>query len=114
MESLFRSCERSKDYPENLIRQKSLSHSLKAYSDRLRSQGESLFDEPQAAVDFWDLEKGDQGENFVQAQRHWDAEEGGTIDFHAARATTLDELKEVLREALRPTASDPHCRFMQV
>jgi hypothetical protein len=64
MEGFYQSCDNFQKYPKNLIGQNALSHTLQAYLARLdnRSGRLQLFDERKAAVDFWDLKKGDTGE----------------------------------------------------
>lgn len=48
-------------YPQNLIQQDTLSHSLNAYICRLKTEKDRLFDESQATVDFLDLRNANEG-----------------------------------------------------
>lgn len=63
MESFYRSCENHLTYPQNLVAQDLPTHTLQAHYDRLEKRSELLFDEHEAAVDFWDLKRGENGKS---------------------------------------------------
>lgn len=93
MESFYRSCENHLTYPQNLVAQDLPTHTLQAHYDRLEKRSELLFDEHEAAVDFWDLKR---GEN----------------DYQPNCINDLNSMKQFLREALLRASSDPDCRYM--
>ena len=55
MDSLVQSCEDSSEYPRNLICHDALSHNLRMYSNKLKSESTRIFHDSHAAVDFLDL-----------------------------------------------------------
>jgi hypothetical protein len=62
MERLDQSCSEYLSYPRNLIRRKSLTHNLIAYSTRLRENAHRMFvKDGNAALDFLDLNHGAEG-----------------------------------------------------
>ncbi|KAH8707101.1 hypothetical protein GQ44DRAFT_831069 [Phaeosphaeriaceae sp. PMI808] len=91
----IRSCEDYLNYPKNLIQHDALSHTIKAYHERLEFHSKSLFNEKpkQAAVDFLDLNNGD-------------------TTFSKCCVSDLREMKLLLREALSLGQSDPRCRYI--
>ncbi|KAF1953577.1 hypothetical protein CC80DRAFT_141785 [Byssothecium circinans] len=93
MESLIQSCKNFEQYPQNVIQHDALRHTLKAQSERLDSQEHRLFNDRQAAVDLLSCRYA--GE-----------------EFSSKCVTSLNELKEELREAWRPGQSDPQCRYI--
>jgi hypothetical protein len=62
MESLIQSCNSFEQYPQNILRHDALSHTLKAFSNRLESQANRLFNERQAAIDLLNINCRDGGE----------------------------------------------------
>ncbi|KAF2813082.1 uncharacterized protein BDZ99DRAFT_382142 [Mytilinidion resinicola] len=67
MDQLISSCERFESYPQNLVRHYCSPHALKTYFDRLQDEKDRLFsEENKAALDFFDLNDGDDGE-FIHA-----------------------------------------------
>lgn len=62
MDLLIQSCKDSAEYPQNIIHHDALSYNLKMHCSRLSQQGNQLFNESQAAVDFLDLNDGNKGE----------------------------------------------------
>lgn len=99
MDRLLQSLEHSSQYPSNLVHHDALKHNLEAYHKRLKDQGDYLFDETQAAVDFLDLVSEHQGSEAVQ-------------EFRTNCVTSLLELKYLLRKALKDGHNDPQCRFV--
>jgi hypothetical protein len=61
MDLLFQSCKDSSEYPQNLVHHDALSYNLKMHRRRLSDQGNRLFNESRAAVDFLDLNDGHKG-----------------------------------------------------
>lgn len=55
MDSLVQSCEDFSEYPRNLIYHDALSHNLRMYFNKLRSENTRIFQNSHAAVDFLDL-----------------------------------------------------------
>lgn len=94
MDSLVRSCEAFETYPQNLVNQTTSGYILKAYFARLKDQSDRMFHvESHASVDFLELHDGDE-------------------EFTTSCIEHTNRLKEQLREAFKPTRSDPRCRFM--
>lgn len=94
MDPLVRSCELFETYPQNLVHQTTSGYILRAYLTRLKDQKDRLFhDESHAALDFLELNDGDE-------------------EFSSSCVENTNRLKEQLREAFKPTRTDPRCRFI--
>ncbi|CAI6340154.1 unnamed protein product [Periconia digitata] len=92
METLLQSCENFDHYPRNVVQNAVLSHTLRSYYDRLKSEEKLLFNEKQAAVDF--LDSGHSSHGFI-----------------STCMTSLANLKNVLNEEWQ-AKGDPKCRFV--
>jgi hypothetical protein len=60
MDSFNQACENFEQYPKQLTHRDWLNHNLKAWSDRLDSEGHRLFNETKAAVEILDVGAGEQ------------------------------------------------------
>jgi hypothetical protein len=57
MDYLYQSCERSAEYPRNLVHSDAYSHVTASYVEKLDEREEELFDdETEASLDFWETE----------------------------------------------------------
>jgi hypothetical protein len=55
MDSLVQSCERSSEYPQNLVCHDALSHNLRMYYKKLSNESTRMFQNCHGEVDFLDL-----------------------------------------------------------
>ncbi|KAI9780709.1 MAG: hypothetical protein M1816_002758 [Peltula sp. TS41687] len=105
-------------FPTNLIGSGAYDHSLQKYVGRLNDHQNRLFcDEPNAAVDVWELE--DQGRGGVPPQSSskssWPATDQSIYltEFQAECIRTAEQVKNKLRFG-SPQIKDPLCRFIFV
>lgn len=115
MDHLTESCRQHDTYPMNLVSHDALKDTLKAYHDRLTDNGNRLFDQRKALVEFIDLDRGERGKFIHQRSAYYGLTRPGIAsEFRQSCATTLCELKKVVRRATIAGGSDPQRRFMQV
>jgi hypothetical protein len=62
MQQLIDSCEEYDIYPQNIVERKTSVHRVKAYIEKLRCQGDHLFDKELSKLNVIETTDSDQGE----------------------------------------------------
>ena len=116
MDQWIQSCEDFQTYPQNLTHHNVLEHSIKAHQDRLAAPTKCLFDEDDAALDFFDLSCLDTGTYSypLPMRRHKPRmfRSSPVTEFQSKRIVTTNGLKQHLRASLVSGKTDPRCRFV--